>query len=177
MNKRVIIRKLQRLALEQRGAELVEFSLCALMLMGLIVGVLGFGVAVYTYHFVSYAANQGLRFATVRGYTWSQSETESCSTSAPPNFTMVYDCTASATDVQNYVQSLATGGISASGLTVNSAIWPGTNASGTTTGCTTNANSQECLVKVKVSYTFKFFATEKLPTWTMSSTAEGTVLQ
>jgi len=172
-----VIEKLLRLVREQLGAELVEFSLCALMLMSLIVGVLGFGLAIYTYHFVSYAANQGLRFATVRGYTWSKSETTNCSTSAPPNFTMVYDCTASAADIQNYVQSLATGGISASGLTVNSAIWPGTNATGTTSGCTTNANSQECLVKVKVSYTFKFFTSEKLPSWTMSSTAEGTILQ
>lgn len=179
MKKRVFIQKLLRLAREQCGAELVEFSLCALMLMGLVVGVLGFGLAVYTYHFVSYAADQGERFAAVRGYTWSKSTTTNCSTSAPPSFTMVYDCTASATDIQNYVQSLATGGISPSGLTItttSSSLWPGQTPAGATTPCSPT-NSQSCLVVVKVSYTFKFFTSEKLPTWTMHATSEGTILQ
>jgi len=180
MKKRVIIQKLFRLARDERGAELVEFGLCALLLMSLVIGVLGFGLAVYTYHFVSYAAQAGARFAMVRGYTWSKNETTNCSTSAPPSFAMVYDCTASATDIQNYVQSLATGGISASGVTIDttsSYVWPGTNADGTTSGCTSNANSQGCMVKVKVSYTFKFFTSEKLPSWSMSATSEGAVLQ
>jgi Flp pilus assembly protein TadG len=168
-----------QLARGESGSSLVEFAMSALMLMGILVGVIEFGLAMYTYHFLSSAAQQGARFAMVRGYTWSENVTTNCSTSAPPNFTMTYDCTAQGSDIQNYVQSLATGGISSSSVTVNttsSYLWPGTTPDGTTTGCSTT-NSQGCMVKVTVSYSFKFLPIEKLSTLSLSATSEGVILQ
>ena len=178
MKMRAVMRRLLRLAREERGAELVEFAMTALILVGLTVGVIGFGLAMYTYHFLSTAAQQGTRFAIVRGDTWSTYETVSCSTSAPPDFTMVYDCTASNTDIQNYVQSLATLGISPSSVTVNTTV---TNPSGmaddTATGCTTSTDGKGCLVKVKVSYSFNFFPSQQLSALSISATSEGVTLQ
>lgn len=182
MKKTANIEKLLRLAREESGAELVEFAMTALILMGLMVGAFGFMLAMYTYHFVSSAAQQGMRFAIVRGQTWSKDETVNCSTSAPPSFTMAYNCTASATDIQNYVQSLATGGITASNVTIDTTsadVWPGKTPAGSSTGCSTT-NSQGCMVKVKVSYTFKYFNVyplNKLSSWSMSATSEGVILQ
>lgn len=107
MRKRLVIRRLVRLAREERGSELVEFAMCALILMGLLVGVIQFAIAMYTYHFLSTAAQEGTRFAMVRGNTWSTYQPDTCTTSAPPNFTMPYNCEVQSNDVQNYVQSLA----------------------------------------------------------------------
>lgn len=182
MKKRLAMQKLFRLACDECGSELVEFALSAMILMGITVGVIGFALAMYTYHCVSAAAQEGARFAMVRGYTWSEYTAEDCSTSTT-NFTMVYNCTASGTDIQNYVKSLATGGINPAGLTIDTTsadIWPGKNPDGTTTGCAPNANSQGCVVKVKVSYTFDFFKLfplANLSNWTMSATAEGVILE
>lgn len=173
MRKRLNVRKAFRLASDESGSELVEFGLCALILMGLLVGVIEFAMAMYTYHFLSGAAQRGSRFAMVRGSTWSQYETEDCSTSAPPNFTMAYNCTASSTDIQNYVQSLATAGINSSKVTVNSS-WTGETPDGAT--CATT-NSQGCLVKVTVSYNFNFLPIEKLSALSLSATSEGVILQ
>lgn len=180
MDKKVAARKLFRLASEECGAELVEFAMSSLLLMGITVGVIGMSMAMYTYHFLSTAAQEGVRFAEVHGYTWSEYTTTNCTTSAPPNFTMVYECTASGADIQNYVQSLASAGISASSVTVDTTatdLWPGQNPDGTVTGCTTSAKSQGCLVKVKVSYTFHFIGFERLPAFSMSATSEGVILE
>jgi hypothetical protein len=115
----------------------------------------------------------------VHGHTWSKNTATNCSTSAPPNFTYPYQCTASSTDIQNYVQSLATPGINASNVTINttnSYVWPGTTPDNTTTPCSTNANSQGCLVKVTVSYSFSlpFLHFAALP---ISATSEKVILQ
>ncbi len=156
---------------------LVEFAMSALILMGVMVGVIEFALAAYAYHFVSSAAQQGTRFAMVRGHTWSEDEATNCSTSAPPNFTMAYECTASGTDIQNYVQSLATAGISPDNVTINTSdVWPGKTPDGTTGTCSP-ANSQGCLVKVTVSYSFSFLPFQHLSALSIGATSEGAILQ
>ena len=171
--------KLLRLAKNEEGAELVEFAVTALLLMTLLVGMIGFTMAMYTYHFVSSAAQQGMRFAIVRGHTWSKNVAANCSTSSS-SFTMVYNCTASATDIQNYVQSLATAGINPANLTINTSsayVWPGVTPDASICSPT---NSQGCLVKVTVNYTFnyfKLFFLPSLPALSMSATAQGVILQ
>lgn len=171
--------RLMRLVREESGVELVEFAMTALLLTTLLFGVFEFGFGVYTYHFTSYAAQQGTRFAMVRGNTWSKNTATNCSTSAPPNFTMPYGCTASTTDIQNYVQSLASRGILPSDVTINttnSYVWPGKTPNGATAGCT-QVNSQGCLVKVTVSYRFKFLPFLKLSALPISATSETSILQ
>lgn len=149
-----VLRRIARALRDERGSELVEFSLSILLLFAMLFGILDLSRAMYSYEFMSYAAQEGARFAIVRGNDWSSS----CSTAAPPGFVMKYSCIASGTDVTNYIKSLALPGISQSNVSV-STTWPGT-----TPDCTKNCsacattNSQGCLVKVTVSYTFSFFA-------------------
>lgn len=177
MKKTIDILKLFRWARDERGAAIVEFAVTVTLLMSLLFGVFQGMFAMYIYHYMAYAAQAGARFAMVRGYTWSQNVATNCSTSAPPNFTMVYSCTASSTDIQNYVQSL--GAINASGLTINttnSYVWPGQNPDGVTTGCT-QTNSKGCLVKVTASYTFHLMPYIPASAITMSATSEKVIEQ
>jgi len=165
---------------EERGSALMEFAMTVPLLMFLLFGVLQGMFAMYAYHFTAYAAQEGARFAIVRGYTWSENVDTKCQTSAPPNFTMKYTCTATGTDIQNYVQSL--GAISPSNLTINttdSYVWPGLNADGTTAGCTptTKAKSKGCLVKVTASYTFNFIPFLPFTGLTMKATSEKVIQQ
>ena len=180
------MQKLLRLVCEEHGVELVEFAMSGLALVVLLFGVVQWMLAMYAYHFTTYAAQQGARFATVRGHTWSKFVPTPCSTSAPPNFTMTYDCEAQSSDIQNYVQSLATGGINPNNVLVtgvttgnaaNAPIWPGTNPDGATTGCTTNANSQGCMVKVTVSYSFNFIPFLKISALPIGATSESVIMQ
>jgi Flp pilus assembly protein TadG len=179
---RIRVEKLIRLAQEECGSELVEFAMTALVLMGLLFGMIEFMLAMYAYHFVSTAAQQGVRFAAVRGNTWSQYETVNCSTSPPSSFTMVYDCTASAQDIENYVQSLVTPGMNSSNVTIDETstdVWPGTTPDGTSciTSTNTSSDGQGCLVKVKVTYNFTFLPFEKIHAFSMSATSQGIILQ
>ena len=128
------------------------------MLLMAVFGVIDFSRALYTYHFVSYAAEQGARYAMVRGGDW----TSSCS-----SYTS-YACTASTANVQSYVQSLTPPGITASSVSATP-TWPGTTVSGSTTGCSVTTD-QGCLVKVKVSYAFHFML-PYLPVAGLSMTA------
>jgi Flp pilus assembly protein TadG len=167
------------LACEERGSALVEFAVTVTLLIFLLFAVLQGAFTMYIYHYTVWAAQQGARFAMVRGYTWSsQGDTVNCQTSPPPNFTMAYDCTAQSSDIQNYVQSL--GAINSSKLTINesnSYVWPGLTPDGTSTGCTSQANSKGCLVKVTTSYTFNFIPLLPASALTMSATSEKVILQ
>jgi hypothetical protein len=149
---------MRRFIREERGSELVEFALVASLLFMLLIGIIDCSLAFYAHHFVSYAAEEATRYAAVRGADWDSA----CSTSAPPGFTLGYDCSASASDIQNYVQSLAPPGILASAVTVNTAssfVWPGTTPDCSTTPCTAcakDSNGHGCFVRVQVSYPFRF---------------------
>jgi Flp pilus assembly protein TadG len=178
------MQRLVRLGRDESGAELVEFALTSLILFTLIFAIFNWMLGMYVYHFTSYVAQQATRFAIVRGYTWSKNTTTNCATSAPPSFTMPFNCTASATDIQNYVQSLAHPGINPSGLTINtttSYVWPGVTPDGTTAQCGTNAktnyNSPGCLVKVTVSYNFSFMPILKLSPLPMGATSEKVIVE
>jgi Flp pilus assembly protein TadG len=182
MKKRSNMQKLLRLVRGQGGAQMVEFSLSAMILVTVLFGFFDWMLGIYAFHYASYAAQEGARFATVRGYTWSKNTTTDCSTSPPPNFTMVYNCTASPTDIQNYVESLATPGINPLGVTIDktsSYVWPGVTPDGTTAPCTSpqNGNNQGCMVKVTVSYTFNFLPLVKTSALTISATSEKVILQ
>jgi Flp pilus assembly protein TadG len=153
MRGRKIIRKLSALAGEETGAELVEFAASLTVFIMALLGVIGFANAVYVYHFVTWGAQQGTRYAIVHGQDFSST---ACSSVAPPSFAMKFNCKASATDVQNYVRSMTPGGISASSVAV-STTWPATTPD-CTSGCTACSPAQNagCLVKVQVTYSFDF---------------------
>ena len=166
--------KWKNLLHDESGSELVEFAISAMLLFSVIFAIIEFSLSMYAYHFVTSAAQAGARYAIVRGADWSTA----CSTSAPPKFTMGYSCSASASDVANYVTSLASAGIDPSKITVT-ATWPGA-----TPDCTKNctacapANSQGCLVKVNVSYTFGFvFRPASISGIVFSGTSEKAIQQ
>jgi len=129
---------------------MVEFALASTIFFATILGIADLSRAMYVYHWVTYASQEGVRYAIVRGADW----TSACNTSAAPNFAMNFNCKASTTDVSNFVKSL--GAINMSNVLVTT-TWPGTTAdcSSSCTACTTT-NAQGCMVQVKVNYSFTF---------------------
>lgn len=115
----------------ERGTTALEFTVVVALLFTLVFGIIDFGRALYTYHFVSYAAHEATRWASVRG----------------ANCTGLADgCPAQQSDITTYVQKLATGmgGIDPNAITITPANpWPTGNSPGNP-------------VKVTVTYNFKF---------------------
>jgi Flp pilus assembly protein TadG len=178
MKREIEMQKWFSLAREEHGSALVEFAVTVPLLIFLLFAVLQGMFAMYVYHYTAWAAQQGARFAMVRGHTASGTIATPCGTSAPPNFTMAFDCEAASGDIQNYVQSL--GAINPSNLTINTSnsyVWPGKNPDGTTTGCTTQSNSKGCLVRVTANYTFDVIPFLPFTALRMSATSEKVIAQ
>lgn len=130
---------------EDRGDSMVEFSIAAVLLLTVIFGIMDFARAVYADHFVSYAAQEGTRYAIVRGHTFAGT---TCST------VTTMDCAATNGNVQSYVQSIAPPGIPGANVSATT-TWPGNTISGSATGCS-NTNNPGCIVRVTVTYNFSF---------------------
>lgn len=159
---------LQRLLSEDSGAEIVEFALCVCVWIACVFAIFYGSFALYAAHFVANAAEDGARYAMVRGSTWSGT---SCST------TSTLECTATSDNIASYVSSTVPPGISAAKLHV-SASWPGTMSTGSTCDNDNGNNSPNCLVEVDVSYTFSFplpFLTQQ--TIPMASSSQITIAQ
>jgi Flp pilus assembly protein TadG len=84
---------------DEEGGSLVEMGLCCIVLMPMLFGVIQFSMALYAYHFVSYAAREGSRYAMVRG---------SLSCTNTPNLSNACSSTSGATsaNIQTWVQGL-----------------------------------------------------------------------
>jgi Flp pilus assembly protein TadG len=151
---KIAVQHITRLLHSEEGSELVEFAVSIMLLLTMMFGIMDFCRMAYTYHFTTYAAQEGARFAIVRGYHWSGAG--ACNTSAPPNFTLTYGCEAKQADVQNYVKSIALPLIDTSQLSVV-ASWPATTPD-CTSSCSacTHKDQQGCMVNVTVGYTFSF---------------------
>lgn len=158
----ILAERLKAAHRSEDGSVLIEFAFSFVILIGLLFAVSGFALAMYSYQFVSYAAQQGAHYAIVRGAHWDAN----CST------TSSLACDATSSNVQDYVQTLSSGLIKTSSLSVQT-TWPGTNVDGTSTGCTTSANSPGCLVDVTVSYPFRL-SLPLIPvhTYTFSATSQ-----
>ena len=92
-----------------RGATFVEFALLATPCLLLIFAVINFAVALYTYDFVCYTAQEAARYAIVNG-----------ATSPSP---------ATAANIQTYVDGLVVGVLNTHQLTVNT-TWNPNNKPG-----------------------------------------------
>jgi Flp pilus assembly protein TadG len=138
----------------ERGSALVEFALVSTATLTLMLGIIDFGRAVYTYHLVANGARSGTRYAIVRGSTCT-----------------VTGCPATTDSIQTYVRGLAPG-INPNSLAVTT-TWSSTGA------CSDPANQGPgCTVAVQVSYPFRFII-PLLPnfTMTMSSTSQMVISQ
>jgi hypothetical protein len=147
----------------QRGNTLTEFALTVPFMLAAMFGVIEFGRALYTYHFVSDAAREASRWASVRG--------RSCKVYVP------VACPASPSDVEDYVTSITPPGIDKSRATllVNTE-WVAPPGRGN--NCGRYPKNPGCSVQVTVTDNFKFI----LPfmpssTYAMKSTSEMVISQ
>jgi Flp pilus assembly protein TadG len=121
------------------GSGLVEYAIVFLLFMTMILGVIDFGRALYTYHFLSNVTRDATRWAAVNGSTCVSDN--SCNAVAGP------------TDVQNFVTNHTPPGIDTSKITTT-ASWPGNG----TAGCPLGSEAPTCTVKVQVRYAFSFIS-------------------
>ena len=154
------MRRLKSLITGEEGTELVEFAIAVTFFLTLIFGVIESCLAMFGSTYIAMAAQEGTRYAMVRGKDW----TNACATVAS------FDCQASSANVQNYILAQPHPGLnlSASNITVT---WMTTDAVGNT--CT--ANTQGCQVKVKVSYTYPLQIPFITASWPLSSTSIETI--
>lgn len=134
---------------DDTGSALVEMAASCVLLIAMFFGVFEFGLASYTYHYVSDAAREGARFAMVRGST-------SCI-----NTPSLGTCNATATQISDYVKNLGYPGINASAYMTVTVSWltattvtGGTNTTTTWATCTGTCNLPGNMVNVVVSYAF-----------------------
>lgn len=137
------LRFLGRRALgSEHGGTLVETALSMSLLFLFIFGILEGSLAVYSYHYLSHAARQGARYAMVRGASWGTN----CA-----DYTGA-GCTATATQISQYVQNLGFPGIDGSKITVT--VNCATAVGGTFASYSTSCNKYSDVVQVTVSYPF-----------------------
>ena len=164
----------------QRGATLVETAIVfSLVLLPALLGIMGFGHALYAYHFVSHASKSAARWAVVNGYTCQNDN--SCT----------YASGASATDIQIYATNMLPPALDSTKV-IATATWPlqtggpliCKQAVGT---LATEQNYPGCTVQVTVSYAYSFIfpflpvnstatAPCTAPGWCLSSTSEMVIL-
>jgi Flp pilus assembly protein TadG len=150
------------------GTSLVEFALVVAFFMTVLFGIVGFGHALYAYHFVNHAAKEAVRYAVVRGSTClNDANGGSCQAS---NSASGVAGPTTQPDILTLVKSLAPAGIDPSQLDVTNVCGVGAGSTGTPpvaipavacadsvpTVCATTPNQPGCTVKVQVNYTFRF---------------------
>src|ERR1700730_12645797 len=142
-----------------RGSTLTEFAFVLPLLFAMLFGIIDFARALYAYHFVPHAARESTRWASVRGSSCNGLDA----------------CMAKASDVTDYVVSIAPTGINTSKLSVDADWVSPPNALNI---CATQPNSPGCAVRVTVTYQFNFIL-PFLPsaTFPMRSTAEIVISQ
>jgi len=127
------------------GSEIVEFAMAMSVWIAAVFLIMYVSFALYAAHFVANAAEDGARYASVRGSSWGN---VSCSSST-------LDCVATSSDISNYIKGGVPPGISASSLAVSTA-WSGKTSSGAICDAVDGSNSPNCIVSVTVSYNFSF---------------------
>jgi Flp pilus assembly protein TadG len=128
---------------KQRGAVTLEFTLGLLVILfPLMFGVVDFSRAAYAYHWVSNAARDATRWASVRG--------QNC-------ILLSGGCPAVASDVQTFVQGLSVPGLNSANITATT-TWSGKGGDGNdcTNGGVLTSKSSGCVVQIKVKYQFTF---------------------
>lgn len=152
----------------QEGSAALEMALSMTALLMVIVGAMKMCLAVYSYHYTSEAAREGVRYAIVRGYGASTSHT-ACAQ---------YEnlCVASGDNIASYIKALGYPALTPANMTVTT-TWAGFPTGVTCTPSAT-CNNQGNMVTIQVQYAFPLsipFRTSK--TLTMTSTAAGIIAQ
>lgn len=164
---------IDRFCRAERGDTLIEFAVSAVITLSLLFGIMDLARALYTYHFISYAAQQGARFAEVHGSGW----TSACNSQTGADYPDQLGCTASSSDIQAYVRSLTPPAVTKANVSVTPQ-WLGKDINGSTAVCATTTKYAGCLVRVTVSYQFNYIV-PFLPrgAQTLSSTSQAVIQQ
>jgi Flp pilus assembly protein TadG len=150
----------QRQRRGEQGNSIVEFAFAGLILVTLMFGMIHLCLGLYTLHFVAEAAQQGTRYAMVRG--------SGCSG--------LTACPAAKSDIQNYVMGLRYPGIRNSLTTVSTSY--ATYPVGGTCSPSTTCNNPGNLVTVTVSYQYPLIVPfEAKRTLNFSSTSTAVIAQ
>lgn len=149
---RVLRLRGRQLRRDERAESMVSFALTVSILFGFIFGLTTMCLAFYTYESISELAREGARYAIVHGST--------CETSAGAS------CTASASQINTYVQNIGLPNVAGGTLSVNTTFPDGGEVPDTDR------------VEVNVTYTYPwdipFLGSRNL---TMSSTSEMYIVQ
>jgi Flp pilus assembly protein TadG len=157
--------RIVRLLKGDEASNLVEYALIFIFSMLLIMGIMDFGRTLFVYHFVSNAARDASRWASVNGQTCSLDQT--CNgTNGMSNGPASPDA------IANYVTTITPSGLSTSSPPLTTTVsWPVQTTS--PPACSTTPNAPGCTVEVQVSYTFNFlFPLVRSSPLTLSSTSE-----
>lgn len=166
----------RRAARDDRGQSLVETAVSFSLLSILLFGIIQVCLAVYSYHFLANAAHEATRYAMVRGSSW----TSSCDASgtAGSGYTSS-GCTASPTDIANYVANRDFPGITVTADDVCVEYFSSVPSSASST-CSGNSspNSPGDVVQVTITYPYTL-SVPFLPihAFTMSSTSQMVIAQ
>jgi Flp pilus assembly protein TadG len=137
----------------EEGSAIVEMAMASIVFLLVLIGTFETFMAVYSYHYISYAAREGARYAIVRG--------SYCSVVSP---TMT-NCNADQAAIQTHVYDLNFPGINVNKLTVTVSWLTATTTNNVTTwsACGTSPTTASSTggfcddpgnqVQVKVSYT------------------------
>lgn len=163
-----LLRRAIARARREDGTAAFEMAISCTVLMAMLFGVCEMSIAMYDGHFTSEAARQATRWASVRG---------SASCANTPN---ISHCSASATDIQTYVQNLGYPGIIWSNVTVTTK-WCAASTTYPTTWSTCTAgtaNLPKNMVQVTVGYPFGFHVPfSSNLSFNLSSTSEMVISQ
>lgn len=144
------MRKWKRVRSED-GSSVVEMAMASIVFLGVLIGIFEIFMAVYSYHYVSYAARDCARYAMVRG--------DDCSSDS----TTMPNCAITQAELQTHLNNLNFPGINVKDLTVTlswlqaTPVASGSTSTMTWVPCDPTA-STTCLdpgnqVKVQVLYT------------------------
>jgi Flp pilus assembly protein TadG len=131
----------------QTGQTLVEFTFIFLLFLMLLFGIAEGGRLIFNYGIVSQAAREGVRYASVRGSTCKIPGGSSC--------------TATTTDIKNYVVGKAIGLLIPANVTVS---WPG------------GSNTPGKIIAIQTSYAFQPLVWF-MPSVTLSSQSQMVIVR
>jgi Flp pilus assembly protein TadG len=153
------------------GNNLIEYALVFMLFMSMLLGIVDFSRALYSYHFLSDAAREATRWAAVNGAACgAPSSSNPAGDNSCNGVGGMNNGTASESDIQAYVTNITPPGVDTTKLTTT-ASWPGTGAV-----CAVPKNPG-CPVDVQVSYQFTFVVPFIRTTpLTLSSSSEMIIL-
>ena len=128
----------------ERGSTLLEFGIVVILLLTMMFGIIDFGRALYAYHFVTNAAREASRYASVR------------SGSNPVNCVALGGCPATTDSVNQFVQGLGTNIGLANSALISASVQLSPSSPASCIGTPSVPVQPGCVAQVTVTYPFRF---------------------